>query len=116
MPATAIARLAGVARAAVSNWRRRYPDFPKPVGGTATSQTFSRAEVMAWLEATGKAGQLATAGRTDTGTESISGPQWTWGDGDDERERHAREEIPERAINDLTAGQLLARVMVSLLP
>ena len=116
MTAAAIARLAGVGRAAVSNWRRRYLDFPKPVGGTATSPTFSRAEVMAWLEATGKAGQLATAGRTDTGTESISGPPWPWGDGDDERERHAREEIPEHAITDLTAGQLLARVMVSLLP
>ena len=33
MTAAAIARLAGVGRAAVSNWRRRYPDFPKPVAG-----------------------------------------------------------------------------------
>jgi hypothetical protein len=32
-----IARLAGVGRAAVSNWRRRYPDFPPPVGGPASS-------------------------------------------------------------------------------
>ncbi len=32
--AAGIARLAGVGRAAVSNWRRRHADFPKPVGGT----------------------------------------------------------------------------------
>ena len=61
MTAAAIARLAGVGRAAVSNWRRRYPEFPQPVGGSPTSPTFARAEVEAWLAATGKADQLATA-------------------------------------------------------
>jgi transposase-like protein len=60
--AAAIAREAGVVRAAVSNWRRRYPEFPKPVGGSPTSPTFDRAEVEAWLKATGKSDQLATAG------------------------------------------------------
>ena len=30
-----IARLAGVGRAAVSNWRRRHPDFPRPVEANA---------------------------------------------------------------------------------
>ncbi|MCX9192856.1 N-6 DNA methylase [Carbonactinospora thermoautotrophica] len=58
MPATVtaaeIARLAGVGRAAVSNWRRRHPDFPRPVGGTATSPVFDLAEVEAWLRAQGK--------------------------------------------------------------
>ncbi len=49
-----IARLAGVGRAAVSNWRRRYPDFPQPVGGPATSPTFALADVEAWLRANGK--------------------------------------------------------------
>jgi len=44
-----IARLAGVGRAAVSNWRRRFTDFPQPVGGTAASPLFSLAEVEAWL-------------------------------------------------------------------
>ena len=63
MTAAAIARLAGVGRAAVSNWRRRYPAFPKPIGGSSSSPTFSRAEVEAWLKDTGKAQQLATAGR-----------------------------------------------------
>ena len=31
MTAAAIARLAGVGRAAVSNWRKRHPDFPQPI-------------------------------------------------------------------------------------
>jgi SAM-dependent methyltransferase len=44
-----IARLAGVGRAAVSNWRRRHPDFPQPVGGTPTSPVFGLADVEAWL-------------------------------------------------------------------
>src|ERR1700685_4106279 len=96
MTAAAIARLAGVGRAAVSNWRRRYPEFPKPVGGSPTSPTFDVAEVEAWLKATGKADQLATAGQTDTGTQRIS--------------------EPERSITDLQPGDLLARCMAALLP
>ncbi|CAM5367924.1 N-6 DNA methylase [Streptomyces violaceorubidus] len=45
-----IARLAGVTRAAVSNWRRRYGDFPTPVGGGVDSPLFDLAEVQAWLD------------------------------------------------------------------
>ncbi|MFE0349623.1 N-6 DNA methylase [Streptomyces griseoluteus] len=45
-----IARLAGVTRAAVSNWRRRYEDFPTPSGGGANSPLFDLAEVRAWLD------------------------------------------------------------------
>lgn len=52
--AAEIARTVGVGRAAVSNWRRRYLDFPKPVGGTPTSPTFSWAEIESWLKANGK--------------------------------------------------------------
>ena len=96
MTAAAIARLAGVGRAAVSNWQRRYPKFPKPVGGSPTSPTFDRAEVEAWLKATGKADQLATAGQTDTGTQRIA--------------------EPERSITDLQPSDLLARSMAALLP
>ncbi|MEU8270987.1 N-6 DNA methylase [Sphaerisporangium sp. NPDC049002] len=44
-----IARLADVGRAAVSNWRKRFDDFPEPVGGTATSPAFSLAQVEQWL-------------------------------------------------------------------
>jgi SAM-dependent methyltransferase len=96
MTAAAIARLAGVGRAAVSNWRRRYPEFPKPVGGSPNSPTFDRGEVEAWLKATGKADQLASAGQTDTGTQRIG--------------------EPERSIADLGSGDLLARAMAALLP
>lgn len=52
--AAGIARLAGVGRAAVSNWRRRHGDFPKPVGGTDTSPSFALAEVERWLRGQGK--------------------------------------------------------------
>ncbi|MFE1345922.1 hypothetical protein [Streptomyces sp. NPDC058757] len=43
------ARIAGVGRAAVVNWRRRHPDFPAPAGGTSVHPTFDRAAVVAWL-------------------------------------------------------------------
>ncbi|HEY5858046.1 MAG TPA: N-6 DNA methylase [Aldersonia sp.] len=82
----------------MSNWRRRYPEFPKPVGGSPNSPTFRRADVESWLTATGKANQLATAGRTDTGSQRVDEP------------------VPERAVTELTSGELLARVMVALLP
>ncbi|GII92155.1 N-6 DNA methylase [Sinosporangium siamense] len=53
-----IARLAGVGRAAVSNWRRRFGDFPQPVGGTTASPLFSLDEVHAWLRGQGKLREL----------------------------------------------------------
>ena len=94
--AAAIARLAGVGRSAVANWRRRYPDFPQPAGGSATSPTFDRGAVQEWLRRTGKAEELASSGRTETGTERIA--------------------VPERSVSDLRSGELLGRVMVALLP
>ncbi|MFJ7966141.1 N-6 DNA methylase [Streptomyces sp. NPDC096324] len=56
--AAGIARLAGVGRAAVSNWRRRHADFPKPVGGTETSPSFALVEVEAWLRHQGKLAEV----------------------------------------------------------
>ncbi|WP_299540314.1 N-6 DNA methylase [uncultured Streptomyces sp.] len=56
--AAGIARLAGVGRAAVSNWRRRHADFPKPVGGTETSPSFALAEVEQWLRGQGKLAEV----------------------------------------------------------
>ena len=47
--AVEIARIAKVTRAAVSNWRRRYPDFPAPAGGTDRNPLFALADVDAWL-------------------------------------------------------------------
>ncbi|GAA4561013.1 N-6 DNA methylase [Planotetraspora kaengkrachanensis] len=53
-----IARLARVGRAAVSNWRRRFSDFPEPVGGTSSNPLFSLSEVEAWLRGQGKLEEL----------------------------------------------------------
>ncbi|USY17472.1 SAM-dependent methyltransferase [Nocardiopsis exhalans] len=52
-----IARLAGVTRAAVSNWRRRHDDFPAPSGGTSSSPLFPLAQVRTWLESQNKGAQ-----------------------------------------------------------
>ncbi|HEX6968301.1 MAG TPA: N-6 DNA methylase [Micromonosporaceae bacterium] len=62
LTAAEIARLAGVTRATVSNWRRRHTDFPAPVGGTDTSPTYDLAQVRAWLAARG---QLPTPSAAD---------------------------------------------------
>jgi hypothetical protein len=58
-----IARLVDVGRAAVSNWRRRYEDFPQPVGGTPSSPLFSLREVEDWLRRNGKSYQVSLADR-----------------------------------------------------
>ncbi|WP_204057076.1 HsdM family class I SAM-dependent methyltransferase [Microbispora corallina] len=58
-----IARLADVGRAAVSNWRRRYEDFPQPVGGTASSPLFSLPEIEAWLRRNGKSYEVSLGDR-----------------------------------------------------
>jgi SAM-dependent methyltransferase len=57
-----IARIAGVGRAAVSNWRRRHDSFPGQVGGTDASPQFSLRDVEAWLRQQGK---LQEAGRLE---------------------------------------------------
>ncbi|GIF48206.1 type I restriction-modification system DNA methylase subunit [Asanoa ferruginea] len=49
-----IARLAGVGRAAVSNWRRRFADFPQPVGGSSASPLYALFDVENWLRRHGK--------------------------------------------------------------
>ncbi|UGT54404.1 N-6 DNA methylase [Nocardia asteroides] len=48
--AAEIARLAGVTRATVSNWRRRHADFPAPTsGGTESRPVFDLVAVQKWL-------------------------------------------------------------------
>ncbi|MGW7494629.1 N-6 DNA methylase [Streptomyces luteogriseus] len=49
-----IARIAGVGRAAVSNWRRRHDSFPTRIGGTDVSPQFSLSDVEQWLRDNGK--------------------------------------------------------------
>lgn len=58
-----IARLAEVGRAAVSNWRRRFEDFPAPVGGTASSPLYLLRDVEAWLRRNGKPFRVSPAER-----------------------------------------------------
>lgn len=55
-----IARLAGVGRAAVSNWRRRHSTFPARIGGTDVSPYFSLADVERWLRDNRKLGKAAS--------------------------------------------------------
>lgn len=97
-----IARQVGVGRAAVANWRKRYPDFPKPAAGGTTTPLFSWSAVQEWLVDTGKADQLAAAGRTVTGTQLI-------GDA-------PSPPVHDRDLSTLEPRELLARVLVSLLP
>lgn len=44
-----IAQLAGVSRPAVTNWRRRFPDFPAQIGTDAARPRFDARQVTAWL-------------------------------------------------------------------
>lgn len=63
LTASGIARLANVGRAAVSNWRRRYADFPAPVGGSPSSPSFDAHEVEQWLRQHGRLHEADAAQR-----------------------------------------------------
>ncbi|WP_331731281.1 hypothetical protein [Kitasatospora sp. NBC_01300] len=54
-----IGQLAWTGRAAVANWRKRYVDFPRPVGGTDISPLFERAAAEHWLREHGLLPQIA---------------------------------------------------------
>jgi hypothetical protein len=49
-----IANEAGVSRACVCNWAKRWPDFPAPVRVLAMGPIYSNAAVQAWRERHGK--------------------------------------------------------------
>ncbi|SFC82674.1 N-6 DNA methylase [Streptomyces aidingensis] len=68
-----IARIAGVQPTAVSNWRRRYEDFPGPVGGTDRSPRFDLTEVEAWLRRQGKATAVPAAQRLWQAFDAVRG-------------------------------------------
>ncbi|MEE6261798.1 N-6 DNA methylase [Plantactinospora sonchi] len=61
--AAEIARLAGVGRAAVSNWRKRHADFPTPLRGAPASPEFDLLQVERWLRAQGKLPGLSPVDR-----------------------------------------------------
>ncbi|MFC3493562.1 N-6 DNA methylase [Glycomyces rhizosphaerae] len=60
---TDLARLAGVGRNAVSNWRRREPDFPAPVDESTRRPRFSLNELEQWAERHGRALHVSGADR-----------------------------------------------------
>jgi chromosome partitioning protein len=45
-----IAEMANVTRAAVTNWRNRKPDFPKPVTELASGPIFEKEKIKQWLQ------------------------------------------------------------------
>lgn len=50
-----IARLAAVGNPAVSNWTRRYGDFPQPIAYVSKIiPIYNRNEIIAWLSRTGR--------------------------------------------------------------
>ena len=73
--ASGIASLAGVGRAAVSNWRRRYADFPQPVGGSAASPAFDLRAVESWLQEQGKVPEIPAEERTWRRIEAFGMPE-----------------------------------------
>ena len=54
LSASDIADLAGVSPSAVSNWRKRYVDFPEPIGSAGRWVRFRSEEVLGWLAANDK--------------------------------------------------------------
>ncbi|MEU6857917.1 N-6 DNA methylase [Glycomyces sp. NPDC046736] len=60
---TDLARLAGVGRNAVSNWRRREPDFPAPVDDSTRRPRFSLAALEDWAAAHGRELRVTGADR-----------------------------------------------------
>ncbi|GAB2798365.1 N-6 DNA methylase [Streptomyces chlorus] len=71
--------MAGVTRAAVSNWRRRYDDFPAAAGGAANSPLYALAEVQEWLDKQRKGQEVSPevelwqAMRTAYGEQMVAG-------------------------------------------
>jgi type I restriction-modification system DNA methylase subunit len=68
-----IARIAGVRPSAVSNWRRRHDDFPRPIGGTDKSPRFDLAAVESWLHAQGRMSKIPVGERLWQAFESARG-------------------------------------------
>lgn len=94
-----IARLAGVTRAAVSNWRRRYEDFPAPSGGGVNSPLFDLVEVQAWLDRQRKGQDVSLEVRLWQALRGVYGDDLLGGLGDVAR-LLAEEEAPVRLSPD----------------
>jgi type I restriction-modification system DNA methylase subunit/predicted DNA-binding transcriptional regulator AlpA len=58
-----VAEMAGVSRPAVSNWRRRNADFPKPVTETGATSLFRLADLTSWMAKHGKRLDVRSVGQ-----------------------------------------------------
>ncbi|MFC8494781.1 hypothetical protein ACFUJU_29100 [Streptomyces sp. NPDC057235] len=88
------ARMAGVGRAAVVNWRRRHDDFPAPIAGTDVHPWFDRSAVVSWLLAHDK---IAVPTGMPSATLTVrSGPAG---------ERRFRLDDPSLELSDDAAGE-----------
>lgn len=94
-----IAELAGVSRAAVSNWRRRELDFPEPVGGTKANPLFDRVDVERWL-----AGRRPQQPRADR----VSGGMALWS-----VMNGYRRDMPMHSMQTLALSVLCARKLAA---
>ncbi|MGW3248451.1 N-6 DNA methylase [Streptomyces sp. NPDC001070] len=122
--AAEIARMAGVTRAAVSNWRRRHEDFPTPATGSTSSPLFSLSEVQAWLDKQRKGRQVSGEVLVwqhlrgvygDNMTRGLTAVAETLEDAASAKKRGARTDSALRALvdeatNELTPAELLANL------
>jgi len=49
-----IAKIAGVTTAAITNWRKRFDDFPSPISDLKAGPVFSKSQIISWLRKRGK--------------------------------------------------------------
>jgi len=73
LSAADIARIARVRPSAVSNWRRRHDDFPKPVSGTDKNPRFDLGQVESWLRHQGKTAEIPATERVWQAFDSVRG-------------------------------------------
>ncbi|MER6213700.1 N-6 DNA methylase [Streptomyces sp. NPDC001674] len=104
-----IARLAGVTRAAVSNWRRRYEDFPAPRGGGANSPLFAFAEVQAWLDRQHKGGEVSDEVRLWQAVRAAYGEDTVAGVADIARRLAQAEPTPDLPADAVRLSEELVR-------
>ena len=71
LSASDIADLAGVSPSAVSNWRKRYSDFPVPIDSGGRWTRFHGAEVRAWLVANDKLPEAAGPSTEPTSIDDV---------------------------------------------
>src|SRR5919109_911594 len=75
-----IAEIASVGRSAVSNWRKRHPDFPAPKVQAPSGALFDLREVEDWLIEQGKISERAPASARLRGLADTARGVWTPGE------------------------------------